>query len=47
MVLIGAAKPDKIELEKALRRWTELSWFLDDEEVSIGLEDEGLRRRGG
>ncbi|MCY4603567.1 MAG: DUF499 domain-containing protein [Gemmatimonadetes bacterium] len=42
MVLIGAAKPDKIELEKALRRWTELSWFLDDEEVSIGSEDEGL-----
>ena len=34
MVLIGAAKPDKIELEKALRRWTELSWFLDEVEVS-------------
>ena len=29
-------------MEKALRRWTELSWFLDDEEVSIGSEDEGL-----
>ena len=34
MVLIGAAKPDKIELEKALRRWTELSWFLDEAEVA-------------
>ena len=36
MVLIGAARPDKIELEKALRRWTELSWFLDEAEVSTG-----------
>ena len=34
MVLIGAAKPDKIELEKALRRWTALSWFLDEAEVA-------------
>ena len=40
MVLIGAAKPDKIELEKALRRWTELSWFLDEVEVSTGSGDE-------
>ena len=39
MRLIGAAKPDKIELEKALRRWTELSWFLDEEEVAIGEAD--------
>ena len=37
--LIGAAKPDKIELQKALRRWTELSWFLDEEEVAIGETD--------
>ena len=36
MVLIGAARPDKIELEKALRRWTELSWFLDEVEVAAG-----------
>ena len=33
MTLVGAASPDKIELEKALRRWTELSWFLDEVEV--------------
>ena len=32
-VLLGATRPDKIELEKALRRWTELSWFLDEAEV--------------
>ena len=41
MRLIGAANPDKIELEKALRRWTELSWFLDEEEVAIGEADAG------
>ena len=35
-VLLGAANPDKIELEKALRRWTELSWFLDEVEVATG-----------
>ena len=39
MVLLGAAKPDKIELEKALRRWTELSWFLDEAEVAPGETD--------
>jgi hypothetical protein len=31
--LLGATRPDKIELEKALKRWTELSWFLDEVEV--------------
>ena len=36
MVLVGAANPDKIELEKALRRWTEVSWFLDESEVATG-----------
>ena len=39
MVLLGAAKPDKIELEKALRRWTDLSWFLDEVEVAAGADD--------
>ena len=33
VVLVGAANPDKIELEKALRQWTEVSWFLDEVEV--------------
>ena len=32
-VLIGPAKPDKIELEKALLQWTQVSWFLDEAEV--------------
>ena len=34
--LIGAGRPDRIELEKALQRWTELSWFLDEVEVATG-----------
>lgn len=31
MLLLGATRPDRIELEKALRRWAEISWFLDEE----------------
>jgi hypothetical protein len=37
--LLGASNPDKIELEKALKRWADTSWFLDEEalaEVSPG-----------
>jgi len=30
MVLLGASRPDKIEVEKALTRWAEVSWFLDE-----------------
>jgi len=30
MVLLGATKPDKIELEKGLARWTQTSYWLDD-----------------
>lgn len=30
MLLLGPTRPDKIELEKALRRWAETSWFLDE-----------------
>ncbi|MYI99696.1 MAG: ATP-binding protein [Gemmatimonadetes bacterium] len=33
-VWIGGASPDRIELAKALYRWTELSWFLDESEVA-------------
>lgn len=40
MVLLGAAKPDKIELEKALRRWTEVSWFLDEGEAASGATEQ-------
>jgi hypothetical protein len=30
MILVGPTRPDKIELEKALIRWAEVSWFLDE-----------------
>ena len=29
-VLVGATNPDRITLEKALRRWVDVSWFLDE-----------------
>ncbi len=41
LILLGTANPDKIELEKALRRWTEVSWFLDEAEVATATEDGG------
>lgn len=34
LLLLGPTRPDKIELEKALRRWTETSWFLDEGAIS-------------
>ena len=33
-VLAGATRPDRIEFEKGMQRWTELSWFLDEAEFS-------------
>jgi predicted AAA+ superfamily ATPase len=32
--LLGHTRPDKIELEKGLRRWAEVSWFLDEAAIS-------------
>ena len=44
-VLVGATKPDRIELEKALIRWTETSWFLDEDEVgSAPTNSDGSRQ---
>lgn len=34
MVLLGATRPDEIELEKGLRRWADTSWFLDELEAN-------------
>lgn len=45
LILLGHTRPDKIELEKALRRWTEESWWLDDEAIEdadIGPNGEKL-----
>ena len=39
MRLAGGAGPDAIELEKGLRRWRELSWFLDD--ADAGADEPG------
>jgi Protein of unknown function (DUF499) len=44
LTLIGATKPDRIELEKGLRRWTELSWFLDEAEFAEDITDPGQPR---
>jgi hypothetical protein len=34
MLVLGPSRPDKIELEKGLKRWSEVSWFLDESDVS-------------
>ena len=34
--MAGSAAPDSIELAKGLRRWREISWFLDDEDAPFG-----------
>lgn len=39
-VLIGATNPDRITLEKALRRWVDVSWFLD--EANFPSDDKAL-----
>ena len=39
MALLGAGGPDRIELEKALLRWIEVSWFLDEAESETARPD--------
>jgi len=40
LALLGHTRPDKIELEKGLRRWAaEVSWFLD--EAAVGEAERG------
>ncbi len=34
LVLVSPTRPDQIELRRGLRRWTELSWFLDEGEIA-------------
>ena len=44
IMLVAPTKPDKIELERSLNRWTELSWFLDEVEVdTAGTSPDGTR----
>ena len=45
LLLLGATRPDKIDLEKALRRWTEVSWFLDEGAISdVEIDADGQRQ---
>lgn len=37
--MAGSTAPDSIELEKGLRRWREISWFLDDEDAALDAAD--------
>jgi len=34
LILISPTRPDRIELLKGLNRWTEVSWFLDEETMA-------------
>ena len=43
VALVAANRPDRIELEQGLRRWAELSWFLDENEFGNELPAEGER----
>ena len=37
--MVGTTASDGIELEKGLRRWREISWFLDDEDAELDAAD--------
>ncbi len=43
LLLIGPTRPDKIEMEKALRRWADVSWFLDEAEFGEPPAGDGPR----
>ncbi len=34
LVLLGPTRPDRIDLEKALMAWSDVSWFLDEREIA-------------
>ena len=36
--MVGPTASDGIELEKGLRRWRDISWFLDDEDADLETE---------
>jgi hypothetical protein len=44
VTLIGATRPDRIELEKALRRWADVSWFLDEAAMGDAKPTPGVPR---
>ncbi len=44
VALVGATRPDRIELEKGLRRWMEKSWFLDEAEFLTDATSDGATK---
>jgi hypothetical protein len=44
LMLLGPARPDRIELEKGLLRWLDASWYLDEGVVGEGAPDAQGRR---
>ncbi|MCG3190932.1 MAG: hypothetical protein DIJKHBIC_00155 [Thermoanaerobaculia bacterium] len=45
LVLAGHTRPDRIELEKAMRRWAVVSWFLDEGAVAdAGTGSDGMKQ---
>jgi hypothetical protein len=43
LLLLGPTRPDRIELEKGLRRWADVSWFLDEAEFGETPRGDGPR----
>jgi hypothetical protein len=39
IVLLGMTRPDKIELEKGLMRWAQVSFWLDDQFTAVGEQE--------
>jgi hypothetical protein len=45
LVLLGHTHPDRIEIEMALQRWTEVSWFLDESSIhNVEASQSGTRQ---
>ena len=43
LILVGATRPDKITLQKALREWFDRSWFLDEAADADNKEANGMK----
>jgi hypothetical protein len=43
LTLVGVTRPDRIQLEKGLRRWAQTSWFLDEDGVREATESDSAR----
>jgi hypothetical protein len=43
MLLLGSTRPDQIELAEGLRKWADLSWFLDEASINTASKDNNGR----